>query len=67
VLNRRAGPGHPRTPIPDGSLVLGSPAKVARPLTEQEKEKLKLSAEKYSETPPTALRHGINVATALNR
>src|SRR5438874_13327576 len=38
----------PRTPIPDGSLVLGSPAKVVRPLTEEEKQKLKPSAEKYS-------------------
>jgi len=57
----------PRTPIPDGSLVLGSPAKVARPLTEQEKEKLKLSAEKYSGNAAYCLRHGINVATALNR
>jgi len=57
----------PRTPIPDGSLVLGSPAKVARPLTEQEKEKLKLSAEKYSENAAYCLRHGIGIGGALNR
>src|SRR5882724_4274825 len=36
-----------RTQIPDGSLVLGSPAKVIRPLTELEKKSLKPSAEKY--------------------
>jgi len=35
------------TQIPDGSLVLGSPAKVVRPLTEQEREGLKGMAEKY--------------------
>ena len=51
----------PRTLIPDGSLVLGSPAKVARPLTEQEKEKLKLSAEKYSGNAAYCLRYGIGI------
>jgi carbonic anhydrase/acetyltransferase-like protein (isoleucine patch superfamily) len=53
----------PRTPIPDGSLVLGSPGKVVRPLTEPEKEKLKLSAEKYSANAAYCLREGINVST----
>src|SRR5258708_17686104 len=36
-----------RTQIPDGSLVLGFPAKVVRPLTNEEKQGLKASAEKY--------------------
>ena len=33
--------------FPDGSLILGSPAKVARPLTADEIERLRLSAESY--------------------
>src|SRR5437867_7567701 len=52
----------PRTPIPDGSLVLGSPAKVARPLTEQEKEGLMLSAERYAANAAYCLRNRINVS-----
>src|SRR6266581_8349965 len=35
----------PRTQIPDGSLVLGAPAKVVRPLRDEEKAGLKASAE----------------------
>lgn len=35
------------TQIPEGSLVLGSPAKVVRPLTEVERSGLKSMAEKY--------------------
>ena len=49
----------PRTQIPDGSLVLGAPAKVVRPLTEEERKGLKLSAEKYSANAAYCLRHGI--------
>ena len=37
----------PRTKIPPGSLVLGSPAKIARALTADEQSKLKGWAEKY--------------------
>jgi carbonic anhydrase/acetyltransferase-like protein (isoleucine patch superfamily) len=37
----------PRTAIPSGSLVLGSPAKVIRPLTEAERNQLVESAEHY--------------------
>lgn len=37
----------PGTQIPPGSLVLGSPAKVARALTTEERAKLKYWAEKY--------------------
>ena len=33
--------------IPDGVLVMGSPAKVVRELTEEEKKKIRLSAEHY--------------------
>ncbi len=33
--------------IPDGSLVIGSPAKVKRPLTSEEQQMLKLGAEHY--------------------
>jgi len=35
------------TQIPKGSLVLGSPAKVVRPLTMDERSKIKAMAEKY--------------------
>ncbi|HKK19671.1 MAG TPA: gamma carbonic anhydrase family protein [Opitutales bacterium] len=35
------------TQIPEGSLVLGSPAKVVRPLTGEERSQLKSLAEKY--------------------
>ena len=38
-----------RTVVPDGSLVLGSPAKVIRPLTEAEIQDNRLSAEEYLE------------------
>jgi carbonic anhydrase/acetyltransferase-like protein (isoleucine patch superfamily) len=37
----------PRTVIPPGSLVLGAPAKVARPLSEKEQAGLRYWAEKY--------------------
>jgi gamma-carbonic anhydrase len=37
------------TSIPEGSLVLGAPAKVIRSLTDEEKVKLKARADKYSE------------------
>src|SRR5438552_18773398 len=49
-----------RTQIPDGSLVLGFPAKVVRPLTDDEKQGLKASAEKYCANAAYCLRHGIN-------
>lgn len=37
----------PRTVIPDGSLVVGSPAKVKRTLTQEEKEQLRENALEY--------------------
>ena len=50
-----------RTEIPDGSLVMGAPAKVVRALTEEERGKLRYSAEKYAANAAYCLRHGINV------
>ena len=35
------------TRIPDGSLVMGSPARIRRSLTEQEKEDLSRNADEY--------------------
>ncbi|HIU32571.1 MAG TPA: gamma carbonic anhydrase family protein [Candidatus Caccousia avistercoris] len=37
----------PRTVVPAGSLVVGSPARVKRPLTEEEKKNLRENAEEY--------------------
>lgn len=54
-----------RTEIPDGSMVMGAPAKVVRPLTEDEKHRLKPSAEKYAAIAAYCLRHGINVSGPL--
>ena len=56
-----------RTQIPAGSLVVGSPAKVLRPLTDKEKESLRLSALKYAENAVYHLKHRINVATIVRR
>src|SRR5436190_21516578 len=50
-----------RTQIPDGSLVLGSPAKVVRALGAKEIEELKKSAEKYAHNAAYHLKNGINV------
>src|SRR5213594_3184688 len=38
-----------RTQIPPGSLVLGSPARVVRELTAEERRELRMSADKYAE------------------
>jgi carbonic anhydrase/acetyltransferase-like protein (isoleucine patch superfamily) len=50
------------TQIPPGSLVLGAPAKVVRPLTVEERASLKGFAEKYVELAAYYLRHNINVS-----
>jgi carbonic anhydrase/acetyltransferase-like protein (isoleucine patch superfamily) len=50
------------TKIPAGSLVLGAPAKVIRPLTPEERGDLKHWAEKYVANAAYCLRHNINVA-----
>jgi len=51
--------------IPPGSLVLGSPAKVVRPLTDEERASLKPWADKYVENAAYCLEHGINVGAPL--
>jgi gamma-carbonic anhydrase len=50
------------TTIPDGSLVLGAPAKVVRALTDEERRKLRYSAEKYAANAAYCVRNGINVS-----
>jgi carbonic anhydrase/acetyltransferase-like protein (isoleucine patch superfamily) len=49
------------TKVPDGSLVLGAPAKVIRPLREDELTALRQSAEKYARNAAYCLKHGIGV------
>lgn len=51
--------------IPPGSLVLGSPAKVVRPLAARERSRLKLFAAKYAKYAAYCLKHGINVGEPL--
>jgi carbonic anhydrase/acetyltransferase-like protein (isoleucine patch superfamily) len=51
--------------IPAGSLVLGAPARVVRPLTVEERGGLKGLAEKYVRVSAYCLRHGINVSSPL--
>ncbi|MEI7733230.1 MAG: gamma carbonic anhydrase family protein [Verrucomicrobiota bacterium] len=53
------------TKIPPGSLVLGSPAKVVRPLTLKERRGLKYWAKKYAKNSAYCLKHGINVGAPL--
>ncbi len=48
--------------VPAGSLVLGSPARVVRPLTENEKSGLKYLAEKYVRVAAYYLKRGIAVS-----
>ena len=47
------------TKIPPGSLVLGSPAKVKRPLSEAERADLRIWAEKYVINARYCLNHHI--------
>ena len=54
------------TNIPPGSLVLGSPAKVVRKLSREERGKLKWWAEKYVANAAYCLKHGINVRSVSN-
>jgi len=51
--------------IPPGSLVLGSPAKVVRELTPEERAGLKYWAEKYSANAAYCLENKINVGEAM--
>jgi len=47
--------------VPPGSLVLGAPAKVVRPLTKKERAKLKWWAEKYVDNGAYCFKHKITV------
>jgi carbonic anhydrase/acetyltransferase-like protein (isoleucine patch superfamily) len=49
--------------IPAGSLVLGSPAKVARALTAEERAGLKHWADKYVDNGAYCLKNGINIGS----
>ena len=51
--------------IPPGSLVLGAPAKVVRPLTLEERGRLKWWAQKYVDNGAYCLKHGINVGAPM--
>lgn len=53
------------TVIPPGSLVLGSPAKVVRALSFEERAGLKVWAEKYVVNGNYCLKHQINVGAPL--
>jgi carbonic anhydrase/acetyltransferase-like protein (isoleucine patch superfamily) len=54
-----------RSVIPPGSLVLGSPAKVVRPLTDEEIAKLPAMAEKYVCNAQYCLEYRINISEPL--
>ncbi len=53
------------TVVPPGSMVLGSPAKIVRPLKPVERESLRGWAEKYVKNGAYCLKHGINVGHPL--
>src|SRR5688572_16008681 len=55
----------PDTNVPAGSLVLGSPAKVIRALSTEERQRLRIWAEKYVESSAYCLEHGISVSHPL--
>ena len=55
----------PGTRIPAGSLVLGSPGKVVRKLSPQERVELKALAQKYVQLAAYYLERNINVSTLL--
>jgi len=55
----------PGITIPDGSLVLGAPAKVMRALTPGERGDLRHWAEKYVHNAAYCLKNGINVSGPL--
>ncbi len=51
--------------IPEGSLVLGAPARIVRALTPEERGELKTWATKYVATAAYCLEHSINVGGPL--
>src|SRR5262245_10163104 len=54
-----------KTQIPAGSLVMGSPAKVIRALSEEERAGLRIWADKYVANAAYCLEHSINVGKPL--
>ena len=55
----------PGTVIPPGSLVVGSPARVKRPLAPEERAGLRHWAEKYVVNGAYCLRHGLHLGAPL--
>jgi carbonic anhydrase/acetyltransferase-like protein (isoleucine patch superfamily) len=55
------------THIPDGSLVLGAPAEIVRPLRREERSALKGSAERYAQNAAYCLHREINVSSPKSR
>ena len=55
----------PGSRIPAGSMVLGSPAKVVRALSAEERAGLKHWADKYVTNGAYCLRHGLHVGQPL--
>jgi carbonic anhydrase/acetyltransferase-like protein (isoleucine patch superfamily) len=55
----------PGTQIPPGSLVVGTPAKVARELSAEERTELRALAEKYVRTAAYYLEHDIKVSALV--
>ena len=53
------------TKIPPGSLVLGSPAKVVRELSDKERANLKVWAKHYVDNATYCLKHNVNVGAPL--
>jgi len=53
------------TEVPPGSMVLGSPARIVRSLSLDERQGLKSWAEKYVVNAAYCLRHSINVGSPL--
>ena len=51
--------------IPEGSMVMGVPAKVVRQLTQAERDKIKITAEKYAEMAAHYLKHQIGVSAPV--
>lgn len=51
--------------IPPGSLVLGAPAKVVRPLTKEERAGLKWWAQKYVDNGAYCLKHRLHIGAPL--
>jgi carbonic anhydrase/acetyltransferase-like protein (isoleucine patch superfamily) len=52
--------------IPAGSLVLGSPAKIVKSLSAEDRAQLKTWATKYVDNAAYCLKHGINVSAPLS-